>query len=951
MGVYVGVKYTYTPIEYIESSGTQYIDTGVKPTTTTKVEAKFALTSSTQEQYPSMFGCQGTGSSGNGCFKIRNYLGSNINFQPGDTSINSTVTTTVNTIYEVSCKYGELIVNNTTYTGTSTWTNLNANIYLFGSYNLEDSSVLSTTRTAGSIYYCKIYENNVLIRDFIPVLDDNEVACLYDLVEGKFYYNKGTGTFSYGTTGTPVVQDVARRIKKAYAGVKSTYTPVEYIESSRTQFIDTGVLANSNVRVEMEVSNLPAAGSAYQALFGGRTNYDGSDRVTMQLGNDNRYKFDYQGTVYTFPAGTDLTNRTLIVQDNNVATIGNQTITATASTFSCPYTIYLFALNNGGAVYDKAAFRLYSCKIYSDGVTLARDFVPAVDSSGVACLWEKVEQKPYYNNAFGPFLYPAPNTNDYDVLEYIESSGTQYLDIGFYANNNTRVEAEAMPTDIANSEPWQCLFSSKTSYQNSEYVVQIKKSETKWYTAYGAANQVFLAVTNNCSYFIDKNKNITTINGTVNTLTTSTFTSTQPMYIFADNESGPTHYFKGKLSWLKVYDNGTLIRNLVPVKRKIDDEICMYDLVNNQFYTNAGTGTFVGGSVAGARGTPVEKIVAARISKGYVGVKATYTPVEYIESSGTQYIDTGVPITTDLTVDCKWASTGTTNGLNGTYTDESGIGIRCLCFGDYNGVIYQGIGSSRVYNISSTLNTEYITTTTASSMQTTSGGSVIASVSGSLLAKNVNFFLCCASDVNNTTHYFAKEKIYYCKLYKNGVLIRDFIPVLEENGVACLWEKVESRPYYNNGTGTFAAGSATGEPDIADISRARQIFRSSQLITPSTINNWFGVANSSQYFVGDGTGLYKSNNNGINSSTAQTILTAKYSVNVSFQYRVSSEQNYDKLTITVGGTTVANGISGTSSGSWSGRVAAGQTITFKYAKDGSGASGDDRGYFWNMIAS
>ena len=48
------------------------------------------------------------------------------------------------------------------------------------------------------IYSCRIYENEVLVRDFIPVKDTNEVACLYDRVENKYYYNKGTGTFTAG---------------------------------------------------------------------------------------------------------------------------------------------------------------------------------------------------------------------------------------------------------------------------------------------------------------------------------------------------------------------------------------------------------------------------------------------------------------------------------------------------------------------------------------------------------------------------------------------------------------------------------------------------------------------------------------------------------------------------------------------------------------------------------
>ena len=43
-----------------------------------------------------------------------------------------------------------------------------------------------------------MYDGDTLIRDFIPILDENDVAYLYDKVEKKCYYNAGTGTFSYG---------------------------------------------------------------------------------------------------------------------------------------------------------------------------------------------------------------------------------------------------------------------------------------------------------------------------------------------------------------------------------------------------------------------------------------------------------------------------------------------------------------------------------------------------------------------------------------------------------------------------------------------------------------------------------------------------------------------------------------------------------------------------------
>ena len=49
-------------------------------------------------------------------------------------------------------------------------------------------------------------------------------------------------------------------------------------------------------------------------------------------------------------------------------------------------------------------------------------------------------------------------------------------------------------------------------------------------------------------------------------------------------------------------------------------------------------------------------------------------------------------------------------------------------------------------------------------------------------------------------------RIYYFKLYNNGTLVRDMIPVLDPNGIPCMFDKVEYKFYYNQGTEGFIAG-------------------------------------------------------------------------------------------------------------------------------------------------
>ena len=57
---------------------------------------------------------------------------------------------------------------------------------------------VKATRSSSKIYWCKIYDNGGLVRDFIPCLDMNNSPCLYDKVSRETFYNKGTGNFTFG---------------------------------------------------------------------------------------------------------------------------------------------------------------------------------------------------------------------------------------------------------------------------------------------------------------------------------------------------------------------------------------------------------------------------------------------------------------------------------------------------------------------------------------------------------------------------------------------------------------------------------------------------------------------------------------------------------------------------------------------------------------------------------
>lgn len=121
-------------------------------------------------------------------------------------------------------------------------------------------------------------------------------------------------------------------------------------------------------------------------------------------------------------------------------------------------------------------------------------------------------------------------------------------------------------------------------------------------------------------------------------------------------------------------------------------------------------------------------------------------------------------------------------------------------------------------------------------------------------------------------------------------------------------------------------------------------------ITADNISEYFDVANGTYFFAGSGS-VFTANNSGVHNSEAKTTLTAKYDTEISFLYSYSTEDKYDLFTLVVAGTTVADAVSGGSSStnySYSGTLAAGDQIVFRYTKDQSNNGGSDTCTFSNI---
>jgi hypothetical protein len=127
-----------------------------------------------------------------------------------------------------------------------------------------------------------------------------------------------------------------------------------------------------------------------------------------------------------------------------------------------------------------------------------------------------------------------------------------------------------------------------------------------------------------------------------NTINVRQQLATTSWKLFSNNAT--TSFSYQKHYGTKITLNSILVRNYIPCYRKSDNKPGLYDLVNGVFYTNAGTGEFK-----------------------YPRLPSEFQEVEYIQSTGTQYIDTGVLDSRYLTYDLKLK-------LNNTEQDSNIIG-------------------------------------------------------------------------------------------------------------------------------------------------------------------------------------------------------------------------------------------------------------------------------------
>ena len=194
--------------------------------------------------------------------------------------------------------------------------------------------------------------------------------------------------------------------------------------------------------------------------------------------------------------------------------------------------------------------------------------------------------------------------NEYWQVEYIEASGSQYINTQYYIKVNTVIETQFQYT-VATRDT-RVYGVNDGSSTNINAVLYIRGSSDNFSFRYGSRGYNAIGyeqgswVGSNTNQHICKLANgVLTFDGTNYSFSNSlSATCAYPLFIFAQNSSGnAVGHSQCRIWYFKLWEGDTLIGDFVPAMRKVDNAVGLYDTVSNQFFANAGSGSFTHGKI------------------------------------------------------------------------------------------------------------------------------------------------------------------------------------------------------------------------------------------------------------------------------------------------------------------------------------------------------------------
>ena len=392
-------------------------------------------------------------------------------------------------------------------------------------------------------------------------------------------------------------------------------------------------------------------------------------------------------------------------------------------------------------------------------------------------------------------------------IEYLESSGTQYINTTIYGSQDLDFEITFQLPSLTGNQ-YENVLGDRIDVDTNRYSLMVDRTSEN-YAAYvncGSSNQVYVSNTYRTTDIVTYKKvglNAYINDTLIGTFTEEEFSTPNSIILFgarnnniSQGTSSLSVMLNGRIMSCKFTYNGTLVRDFIPVRK--DGIGYMYDKVYKVLYGNQGSGSFILG--------PDVKFKSNIIFP--LGLKSAYLPytaqVDYIEKTSedtSALLFDYVPYGSDIKIKAKIRIIGYT--IDGNFAHVlgtisvipiSGSGdwytkYRIAKGQSYDTYIYGQI-NCRVYNglAGFSLNNDHVVEISYGKTKVdNSSYDSNTTIGWPSPAKNFSFF-------NNV-----KARLYYCQVYKGDQLMMDIIPV-RVGTTATLYDKVSKKLATQNST-------------------------------------------------------------------------------------------------------------------------------------------------------
>ena len=463
----------YQKVEFLESSGTQYIDTDIVPQGDTRMFIDAGQISG-NEPINTLVGCRNTIAGRNSDFHV--YV---LKSNPGKIGLYPYVTTPLQDL--PTGQFTAAFTGNTieidgafkrSYTPVQDAVETNIPVRIFAmNYGNGTKSQFSIFK----LYRFSLSSPTATLLNFVPALDKDGTPCMFDMVTKKSFYNANTGRFRIGiatlqqarefqlpdNTGNAVrvllvsLPQEARtdfivqnhldyltslnwsiNVQYRDGDIPSDYTKVDFLKSSGSQYIDTGIATDGNYTISCRLQ-VSSAGAVWgRACTPPYEEYTGGQSWARFLAPSESNKglwfyYNYVGSAFSNNADRPpmwdtsiphdwvaVEGEKTVILDGESVTLGSQFNYAVNVENPDQRTHYIFAAN-GEYIYGtgKAPMKLYSFTMQDGDDKTVLDLIPVINENGVPGMWDRVGKKFLANSGTGAFVAGIKTLNDVRMLD------------------------------------------------------------------------------------------------------------------------------------------------------------------------------------------------------------------------------------------------------------------------------------------------------------------------------------------------------------------------------------------------------------------------------------------------------------------------------------------------------------------------------------------------------